>query len=259
MRLTMRLTAVHALWVLHALTVTTQESVKLDLSPWITAECGTPVTLNCSVSSSLEGLSIKHMEWSRGKLSLCSVNREGNISYGNFTSDFRCEYGNGQLSLILQRVLPVVSGPSNLYRCKQRSNQGASHKYTGVDLQECSGLVEPKVQSDGPSCIFHHVHPDGEVHWFHGSHNLSHGSVKQNTAKQVDAEGWLTIHSHLHLENPQGTYNCSLKSATSGRYIASALVGGKTKPSGRSSTNRVGSHQVSWIVLYGLIALAVMK
>lgn len=258
-RLMMKATAYQMLWFLHAFTVTTQESVKLILSPWINAECGEQVTLNCNASSPLHGLSIKHMEWFQDKTPLCSVDREGQITYYNFTGDFHCEYGNGQLSLVLQRALPVVSGPSRPFRCKQRSNRGVSHGYTRVDLQECSGRVDSLLRTDGPYCTFNRVHPDGDVHWFHGHHNLSDGSVKQYTTKQVDAEGWLTVHSYLDQENPQGIYNCSLKSPTSGRYITSALVGDIVKLAGRSSRNGVRSQGVTGILLYILISFFIMK
>ncbi|XP_029950376.1 uncharacterized protein LOC115390601 [Salarias fasciatus] len=257
----MRAAAFQMLWFLHVFTATTQESVKLILSPWITAECDEQVTINCNASSRLGGLSIKHMEWSQDKMSLCSVDKEGRISYSNFTSDFLCEYGNGQLSLTFKRMLPVVSGRSKHFKCKLHSNQGVSRESTRVDLQECAGTVEPFLNSDGPSCRFNHVHPDGDVHWFHGSRNLSDGSVKQYTTKQVDSEGWLTIHSYLDMENPRGSYNCSLKSTTSGRYIASALFGDEPRPTmfRYSTSNGVRSQAATGIALHILISLAVMK
>jgi len=112
------------------------ELVGLSVSPRITAECGKQVTLQCKLSSSPNGLSIKHIEWSRGKTFLCSVNGDGKITHNtSLSSDVRCVYEEGQLSLIFQQVQPQESGDSERYRCKLQSNKGADHKYTTVELQ----------------------------------------------------------------------------------------------------------------------------
>lgn len=110
--------------------------VKLHVSSKITAECGKQVTLICKVSSSLEGLSIKHMGWSQNK-SLCSVNSEGKITtnHRHTLSDFHCEYKDGQLSLNFQEVQPSDIEHSNSYMCKLHSNKGAPHGSTKVELQ----------------------------------------------------------------------------------------------------------------------------
>lgn len=252
----MRTAALQLLWLLHAFTATAQELMKLRVSPWITAECDKQVMLDCNTSS-LHGLSIKYMEWSQDKTRLCSVDSGGNVTHYNYTSHFHCEYGNGRLSLIFPRVAPVVSGESKPYRCKLRSNKGVSHGYTGVALQECCGAAQAVLMTDGPSCIFSRVHPDGDVHWFRGSHNLSDGSTRQYTTKTVDAEGYLTVQSYLDREHPHGTYNCSLKSATSGRYIANALVGRNVNSMGQVSNNGIRSHEAQGIAMHILIFLAV--
>lgn len=249
-------TALHTLlWLLTSFTLTTQELVKLRVTPKITAECNQQVTLNCNVTSSRNGLSIKHMEWSQNNKSLCSVDGKGLITPTNTLSDFHCEYQHGQLSLIFQRVQPLESGS---YRCKLKSNRGALHEYTTVELQECCGIVEGVFTNDGPSCTFKNVYPDGDVHWFHGSHNLSHGSVRHHTTKHVDEGGWLTIHSYLKQKSSGVPYNCSLKSAESGRHIASALV---VNPESRAQVhtqrNGVGSQGHVWTSLFILIFLAV--
>lgn len=113
------------------------ELVRLSVSHKVAAECGEQVTLNCDVSSSTHRLSIKRMEWSQGKTSLCSVDSEGEtITHPRHTlSDFQCVYEHGRLSLIFQKVQPQESGKSKPYRCKLQSNKGVTHNYTTVELQ----------------------------------------------------------------------------------------------------------------------------
>lgn len=77
------------------------------------------------------------MAWSQGGTSLCSVNSEGTmLTHGKHSlSDFYCDYKDGQLSLVFQRMLPLESGHSKPYRCKLHSNQGVAYNYTKVELQ----------------------------------------------------------------------------------------------------------------------------
>lgn len=112
------------------------ELVTISTSPKMTAECGKHVTLNCNVSSSRNVLSVKYMEWSLNKISLCSVDSEGKMTKHHIhtLSDFHCKYTHGQLSLILHNVRPLESANAN-YRCKLQSEQGAGHRYTTVELQ----------------------------------------------------------------------------------------------------------------------------
>ncbi|CAG5947734.1 unnamed protein product [Menidia menidia] len=228
----MEITALGFLWLLSAFPLTTQELVRLKVKPTLSALCGKEVSLHCNTSSSQRGLLITHMEWSQDKTPLCSVNSEEKLTtYKRHSpSDFHCKYTDGSLSLVFKEVLPPESGISKPYRCKLHSNQGVPHEYTRVELQECCGPVESIVGSDGPSCTFNRVYPDGDVHWFHSFHNLSDGSVRHNTAKSVDKQGWVTIRSWLTIDdsldwrNSVVPYNCSLKSTVSDRYIASTLV-----------------------------------
>ncbi|XP_069553245.1 uncharacterized protein [Brachyistius frenatus] len=250
----MGFTALHMLWLLPALTLTTQGLVNLSVSPKITAECGKPVTLNCNASSSQRGLSIKHMEWSQDKATLCSVDTEGEITHHRDSlSDFHCEYEYGRLSLIFQKMQPLKSGNSKPYRCKQHSNQGTAHGYTRVELQECCGKVEAALTSSGPTCTFSHVCPDGDVDWFHGSHNLSDESLKISTYKSVDRQGGLTIQSYLWWNSSNVPYNCSLRSTISGRYIASALVLNRAVP----IRSGAGSQEIMRKIVCVLISLAI--
>lgn len=108
--------------------------MRLSTTPKITADCGQQVTLNCCVSSSRNGLSVKLMEWSLNRTSLCSVGSEGRLTTHHIPtlSDFHCEYEHGQLSLVFREVRPLDSAN---YRCKLQSKQGAAHKYTAVELQ----------------------------------------------------------------------------------------------------------------------------
>ncbi|XP_023268520.1 uncharacterized protein LOC111659737 [Seriola lalandi dorsalis] len=216
----MGFTALHILCLVPAFTLTTQELVGLSVSPRVTADCGKRVTLPCKVSSTQNGLSIKHLEWSTTQTSLCAVNSEGQITHNrSLFSDFHCEYEEGQLSLIFQKAQPLK------YLCKLRSNKGIHSKYTTVELQECGQITEAVLTSKGPACTFNDVYPDGDVHWFHGSHNLSAGYTETSTAKSVDEGGRLIIQSYLKEgKSSDVPYNCSLRSSKSGRYIASALV-----------------------------------
>lgn len=110
------------------------DSVKLEVSPKIFAECGKPVSLHCNSSSPQHGLSVKYMEWSHGNMSLCSVDSEQTITklQRHFQSDFDCKYEDGRLSLVFERMLPLQSGE---YRCKLRSNKGVANECTKVQLQ----------------------------------------------------------------------------------------------------------------------------
>eukprot|EP00064_Thunnus_orientalis_P017821 superscaffoldBa00003894_g17907 len=251
----MEFTTLHILFLLlTALSLTTQELVTLDVSPKVIAECGKQVTLSCKVSSSLEGLSIKHMEWSQNN-SLCSV-KDGKMSTNNNTttqSDFHCEYENGQLSLIFPKVQPLETRHSSPYKCKLRSNKGVESASTNVELQECAGIATGVVTSHGPSCTFSHVYPDGRVHWFHGSRNLSDEPLTHHTSKQVEGQGFLTIYSQLEWKGSDLPLNCSLMSTKSGRYIASTLVQNH-KFRVRSGTGSEGALRT---VLYIPILLAV--
>lgn len=221
----MGLTALHTLlWLVTALTLTTQDLMRLSESPKITAECGKRVTLNCNTTSSRRGLSIKQMHWYLNNVPLCSVNNDGNISYSNHSGDFSCEYTHGQLTLFIGKVQPLESGNTMPYKCKIISNKGVAHKTTIVELQECcSEIVQGVWTDEGPSCTFNHVYPDGDVHWFNGFNKVSNESLHRTT-KQVVQGGWLTIHSYLKHEESDVPFNCSLMSTKSGRYIASTLV-----------------------------------
>lgn len=211
------------LCLLSAFTLTTQDLANVIVSPIVTAECDQQVTLYCNISSYQNGLSITHMEWSQDKIKLCTVNSSGEPIQHNTDplGSFQCDYKDGRLSVTFPHVRALNSGK---YRCKLRSNHGTSNEHTTLELKECCGKVEGVFMNDGPSCTFHRVYPEGEVHWFHGSHNLSDGSVKHNISQSVDEDGYLTIHSHLKRKSSHWPYNCSLKSTKSGRYIASTLV-----------------------------------
>ncbi|XP_029015389.1 uncharacterized protein LOC114860743 [Betta splendens] len=216
-------TALHVLWLTSAFTFAREEMVRLHVSPRVAAAAGRPAALRCSVSSERPShLRVQHMEWSRNKTTLCSVNSRGNLSTNAqlAPSDFHCGYEDQQLVLVFNRVRPMESGR---YGCKLQSNQGALHQYTVLELEEHSGGAEGYVTRHGPACRFRHVHPDGEVHWFHGSRRLPHDG-RHGTTKRVEDGGWLSIDSHLRRNASEEPYNCSLRSAGSGRVIASALV-----------------------------------
>lgn len=105
---------------------------------------------------------------------------------------------------------------------------------------ECGQLTKGFSEGGPPACTFTNVHPDGEVHWFHGSHNLTDGPIEHPTTKRVDQGGWLIIHSELEEWSISDVpYNCSLKSSKSGKYIASASAKVRTsKVIGRSPSSQ---------------------
>lgn len=112
------------------------EMVKLQPNPSVSAACGQRVTLNCDVASSLDKVSIKHMEWSLNQRPLCSVDVHENVAThsGGGIKHFYCEYARGRLSLVLHEVRPTDT--INLdFMCKLKSNRGAKHINTRVELQ----------------------------------------------------------------------------------------------------------------------------
>lgn len=244
------------LWLLPVLTLTTQELV-LEVSPRVSAECGKRVTLNCRVSSSQNGLSVIKMQWYQDGTPLCSENK-GNLTIHQkqSLSNFHCEYEYGQLSLVFHEVQPMDIREK--FMCKLRSNQGADQKYSMVELQECCGNVTGSLEREGNRhiCIFKHVHPDGDVHWFHGSHSYSSGP-HVDTSKQVEKGGWLTIHSSLRLKGSDRAFNCSLVSTDSGRYIASYSFQNPKVMGCRSGTNGVESKGPMRTFLFVSILLGV--
>ncbi|XP_077427123.1 uncharacterized protein LOC144055208 [Vanacampus margaritifer] len=231
----------------------------------VTADCGKPVEINCNVSTRSGGLSVKHMEWSQNHKPLCQVNKDGELHHSkNTKSDFRCEYRKDQLSLIFTKVQPEDSGALNRYMCKVHSNQGMSHGYSWIELQECCGAVKGVLSKDGPVCTFSGVYADGDVVW--SSQNQSEGPVRHNTFKSVEEGGWLTIRSQLE-GNPTGAFNCTLMSIGSGRQIAcnssdAEFLGGYgLKPQGFTGNvgNDVGSLHPSLTFLLISTLLVVMQ
>ncbi|RVE76661.1 hypothetical protein OJAV_G00011020 [Oryzias javanicus] len=205
-----------------------QELLRLNVSPTVVAEFNSRVSLHCNASTSQKGLLIKHMGWTQDS-KLCSVNEEETVitHQNNLTGRFHCEYEDGRLSLVFQRMRPLETRKQ--FMCKLRSNQGVVHGFTTVELQENGEAAASSFQNKSPSCTFNHVYPDGEVHWFHGGRNLSGGSERALTRKSVDPRGWLTISSQLAVHGDQESrlpYNCSLRGARSGRYIASIALAG---------------------------------
>ncbi|CAB1344913.1 unnamed protein product, partial [Coregonus sp. 'balchen'] len=199
--------------------------VKLNTVDSLIVPCHQSVTLQCSISTSQEGLSVTHMAWVRqdGKC-LCDVNETGvtGTHPGNTPSVMECSYTpQTQLTLTLLQVQPLEQGK---YLCKLRSNKGVKMSTTTVKLQECYRTVQPSISDEGPTCTFTGVYPDGEVHWFQGPNNVT-GESKINT-KQVEDGGSLTVTSSLKRKtvSGEGSYNCSLWIPSTGAYLTSSLV-----------------------------------
>lgn len=218
----MGLTMLHLLcWLLAACPYSAQELLRVSVSPKVSAVCGQQVVLTCNVSSSQQGLQIRSMEWYQNQISYCSFDKNGEITthHRQGQSDFRCEYHQERLSLIFEEVRPWQIGNSEPFMCEVKSNKGVKDGKTTVEIQEC-GYVQGGIKDGYPTCSFTHVYPGGDVHWFDGSHHLGHG----NTSEHVEDGGWLTIQNYLDQNNPDMTYNCSLRSSRTGRHINSTLV-----------------------------------
>lgn len=244
------------LWLLASFTSSTQELLTLKVRPKISAECGKHVILDCEVSSSQHGLSIKHMEWYQSSTSFCAINSEEVVITNpeHAANGINCTYQQGKLSLIIKNINPMNSGDSKTFGCKLRSNKGTREESTTVELQENCGQVIGVMNNAGPTCNFTHVYPDGEVHWFQGPRRL-HG---HQTTERVDKEGWLVIHSSLEQDSSESVYNCSLWSPKTNRYITSTLVAnnlGMIKT--RCSRCGAGSQRPTWTVLIVTLLLAV--
>lgn len=108
---------------------------------------------------------------------------------------------------------------------------------------ECCGTVEGVMTGDRHVCIFNHVYPDGDVHWFHGSLNLT-GRSLHYTTKHSDRLGWWTIRGYLEQKSGDEPFNCSLMSTSSGRYIASTLVLNTTSPRASSGVGSLRSIRI---------------
>ncbi|XP_056136627.1 uncharacterized protein LOC130113129 [Lampris incognitus] len=201
---------------------TTQELVWLNVSSEVTAACGQTVTLNCKVSSSREGLTVTHLRWNLNRKRLCEVDILGEVTqFRNHTqSEFQCAYTQRHLSLTFQQVQPMESVEA-LYMCKLHSNHGITEAKTTVELKECYRDVDVDANPKVATCRFTGVHPDGDVHWFHGSTRLTGA----NTSKSVEAGGWMTIVSSLEKDGNKEPYSCSLWNPASGQYLTDKPVG----------------------------------
>lgn len=92
---------------------------------------------------------------------------------------------------------------------------------------DCYREAHVNASSEGVTCTFKGVHPEGEVHWFHGSTNLTGGPLRTINSARLEL-AWPAITSTLLIGESnsqlQGPYNCSLWNPRSGRYITSRLV-----------------------------------
>lgn len=224
------------------------ESLSLEVSSSITAECGKPVSLHCNISSSLAGLSIKHMQWSQSH-TYCSVNSEGLVP-SKKVEDFYCRYDKGHLSLHFYKWSPYVSDSS--YMCKLRSNQGIKSKYTKVETKEQADSVV-SVWDPSPACTFRKVCPAAEVEWFQNSQRITDQSLI-TTETSVEAGSWFTIRSYLNMRDRSNVYNCTLKSSSSGRYLSSAVIRPPSSSS-RLVKDRAAGLGPVWTTLWTFVGL----
>ncbi|KAJ8002067.1 hypothetical protein DPEC_G00175950 [Dallia pectoralis] len=223
------------IWMVVAvrLTLTKTELVKVHTKDNPSVSCQKSVTLHCNVSSE-ENVTIDDLFWSRNhNKRLCAV---GNITLHtentklqtkNLTTQqhrFVCNYNQTSqlslsLSLTLQNAQPFDKGT---YTCKLFSNRGIKETTADLEFQgsECYKDANESSNDTHRTCTFTGVYPDGEVHWFQGSNNLT-GSAQTNT-KQVETDGALTVTSSLKRE--KGTYNCSLWIPSTGVYLASRVT-----------------------------------
>ncbi|KAL1006039.1 hypothetical protein UPYG_G00067110 [Umbra pygmaea] len=157
------------LWLTFAITPTTAVLVAVYTKEAVTVPCNQSVTLHCNITYR-EGLSVKQLYWFREdkEIKMCEVTE----SWDNNTHlNEECNYTpNTQLSLTLLQVQKYDEGK---YICKLRSNRGVKESSTTVSLQgsPCYNKAKYRNNDEGPTCVFTGVHPDGEVHWFHGATN----------------------------------------------------------------------------------------
>lgn len=205
-------------WLL--VTFTFSAALKLDVSSSVTAECGKPLTLHCNISSALNGLSIKHMEWSHSH-TYCFVDSNGFLNTNDKEGDFFCQHDKGHLFLKFYKWTPRLYKSS--FMCKLRSNQGILHEYTQVETREHYEDARAVWGPVTPHCTFRKVCPGGEVEWFQDSRRITDQSLIV-TDKHIEAGSWITINSYLNVYNTDQPYNCTLRSSNSGRYLTSALI-----------------------------------
>lgn len=234
-------------WLL--VTFTLSDSLTLDVSSSITAECGKPVSLHCNISSSLAGLSIKHMQWSQSH-TYCSVDSEGIVTSKNL-EDYYCRYEKGHFSLHFYKWSPYIS--ESFYMCKLHSNQGIKSKYTQVESKEQAESVVSAWDLSSPACTFRKVCPGAEVEWFQDSQRITDQSLI-TTETSVEAGSWFTIRSYLNKHDRSKVYNCTLRSSSSGRYLSSAVIGPPPSSSSLVRGRAAGLGPV-WTTLWSFVGL----
>ncbi|XP_010887697.2 uncharacterized protein LOC105021618 [Esox lucius] len=232
------------LWLFVAVRLTTAEQVTVHTSDSVRVSCLQSVTLHCNITSQ-EELQIKHLSWFNADIpdsTLCEVNPQtGEIeppnpqnpqNPQNLHRRVQCTYTpSSQLTLTLFPVRPHDQGT---YTCKLRSTKGIKVSTTRVELQECYREAFASFNDLGPTCVFTGVYPDGDVHWFQGTNNLT-GDAQNNT-KQEEVGGARTVTSSLKIGNEGGAYNCSLWIPSTGVYLTSRDIGCVEESSFRSKS-----------------------
>ncbi|XP_020340321.1 uncharacterized protein LOC109892279 isoform X1 [Oncorhynchus kisutch] len=207
-----RKTEVIFVWVLAiwlSSVVNSESKVELRTSTEVKAQCDQNVSLQCDIMS-LSPLKIILFSWVWKMKQLCVVNATGVFSFPGV----QCDITNNTLTLNLTRVMPSSQGN---YTCKLRSNLTITAANTTVTMQECLRTYELKVfQNESQvECQLFGVYPEGTVHWFLGSENITESA---STKSQLDEEGLFDIRSTLPTQAGTEPYNCSLWIPSSGTY-----------------------------------------
>ncbi|XP_045077539.1 uncharacterized protein LOC121570401 isoform X1 [Coregonus clupeaformis] len=237
-----------AFWLSSVVNSEITDKVELRTSAEVKAQCDQNVALQCDIISS-RPLKIILFSWvdSREMKELCVVNATGVFP----SPGVLCDNTNNSLTLTLTQVMP--SSQSN-YVCKLRSNLSITAASTTVTLQECLRTSEHKVfQNESQvECQFFGVYPEGTVHWFLGSENITESA---STESQQDEDGLFDIRSTLPTQAGTEPYNCSLWIPSSGTYSSHKLLPYSRGEDRISSGTRTRSRLMWVFILVGLILI----
>ncbi|KAM9472941.1 uncharacterized protein ACWYII_008060 isoform 1-T1 [Salvelinus alpinus] len=239
-----RKTEVIFVWVLAIwLSSVVNSEMELRTSTEVKAQCDQNVSLQCDIMSS-SPLKIILFSWVRKMKQLCVVNATGVFSFPGV----RCDNTNNTLTLNLTRVMPSSQGN---YTCKLRSNLTITAANTTVTMQECLRTSEHKVfQNESQvECQLFGVYPEGTVHWFLGSENITESA---STKSQLDEEGLFDIRSTLPTQAGTEPYNCSLWIPSSRTYSSHKQL---HYSRGISSGTSTRSRLLLVFILVGLIII----
>lgn len=139
----------------------------------------------------------------------------------------------------------------HLCECYLTTTQYSS--YFSLNIAECLRTSEHKVfQNESQvECQLFGVYPEGTVHWFLGSENITESA---STKSQLDEEGLFDIRSTLPTQAGTEPYNCSLWIPSSGTYSSHKQL---HYSRGLSSGTKTRSRLLLVFILVGLILIII--